>query len=154
VFRTRDGHINIATTGQAIWQRFCKAIGADDFLADPAYANAAARSANRDRLNAEIERRLAGRTSREWIDRFNEAGVPSGPIYAIDEVFADPQVEHLGIAQPLGGTRVVGQPVELSRTPSRAAAPTPAAGAHTEEVLREFGLSDAEIAAARAAKAI
>jgi crotonobetainyl-CoA:carnitine CoA-transferase CaiB-like acyl-CoA transferase len=154
VFRTSDGHINIASTGQKIWERFCRSIDAPEFLSDPAYATAAARSANRDRLNPAIEAKLAGRTSSEWIARFNEAGVPSGPIYAIDEVFADPQVAHLGIAQPVGGTRVVGQPVELSRTPSRAASPTPAAGAHTDAVLREFGLTDSEIAAARAARAI
>ena len=159
VFRTADGHINIASTGQKIWERFCRAIDAPEFLADPDYASAAARSTNRDRLNAAIERKLAGRTSREWIDRFNAAGVPSGPIYSIDQVFADPQVEHLGIAQPVSrpdgkATRVVGQPVGLSRTPSRAARATPTLGADTDAVLREFGLSDSEIAAARAARAI
>ena len=69
-------------------------------------------------------------------------------------MFADPQVRHLGIAQPVGGTRVVGQPVELSRTPSRAATPTPGPGEHTDEILHEFGFTAAEIAAARAAKAI
>ncbi len=154
VFATSDGHINIATTGQAIWERFCRAIGADDLPRQPDYATAASRSTNRDALNAAIGRLLAAGTSRDWIDRLNAGGVPCGPIYAIDEVFADPQVEHLGIAQPVGGTRVVGQPVELSRTPSRAASPTPAAGEHTDEVLREFGFTAAEIDAARATKAI
>jgi formyl-CoA transferase len=159
VFRTADGHINIATTGQKIWERFCRAIGAEDLLADPAYATSAERSANRDALNADIDRRLAADTSAGLIAKLNAAGVPCGPIYAIDEVFADPQVEHLAIAQPAtksGGAvqMVVGQPVLLSRTPSSPACATPELGEHTDEVLREFGFDECEIQAARAARAI
>ena len=159
VFKTRDGHINIATTGQKIWERFCRSIDAGDLLTNPSYATAAARSTNRDGLNAEIGRRLEADTSAALIDKFNAAGVPCGPIYGIDEVFADPQVQHLAIAQqiahPLGAAQtVVGQPVRLSRTPSHPDTPTPEIGAHTDEVLREFGVSATEIAAARAAGAL
>ncbi len=159
VFKTRDGHINIATTGQKIWERFCRSIDAGDLLTNPSYATAAARSTNRDALNAEIGRRLEADTSAALIDKFNAAGVPCGPIYGIDEVFADPQVQHLAIAQqiaqPVGAAQtVVGQPVRLSRTPSHPDTPTPEIGAHTDEVLREFGVSAAEIAAARAAGAL
>ena len=96
VFRTKDGHINIAATGDAIYQRFCAAMGRDDWLADPRYDSPRQRSANRDAMNAEIEAITRTRTSKEWIEAFNAAGVPAGYIYAIDEVFADPQVRHLG----------------------------------------------------------
>jgi formyl-CoA transferase len=89
----------------------------------------------------------------------NEAGVPCGPIYSIDQVFSDRQVEHLGIAQsvvkPNGETlNVVGQPVTLSRTPSRIACAPPEIGEHTEEVLKEFGYGDGEITALRKANAV
>jgi formyl-CoA transferase len=160
VFKTSDGYINIATTGQRIWERFCRAIEAEDFLKDPDYVNAAARSKNRDALNAEIERRLAGRTSAEWVKRLNDAGVPTGPIYSIDEVFADPQVRHVGMAQPVkvkkGAKKLtlVGQPVSLSRTPSKLVAPPPAMGQHTDAVLKEFGFSKAQIAALHKAQAV
>ncbi len=159
VFKTADGHINIATTGTAIWQRMCVAIDAKELLDKPEYATGQARLQNRDALNAELDRYLSRRTSAEWVDRLNEAGVPCGPIYSIDQVFADPQVEHLGIAQEVathdrGPLRVVGQPVGLSRTGSRIAAPPPEVGEHTDEVLREFGFEDAEIARLRAAKAV
>jgi formyl-CoA transferase len=158
VFKTADGHINIATTGH-IWERMCVAIDAKDLPQRPEYATGQARLQNRDALNAEIDRHTAGRTSAEWVERLNAAGVPSGPIYSIDQVFADPQVEHLGIAQEVatpdrGALRVVGQPVGLSRTPSHIAAPPPEVGQHTDEVLREFGFDDAEIARLRAAKAV
>jgi formyl-CoA transferase len=159
VFKTADGYINIATTGQKIWERLCHAIDASALLQRPEYASGDARSENRDALNAEIDGYLAGRTSAEWVDRLNAAGVPCGPIYSIDKVFADPQVHHLGIAQSVekddGGTlTVVGQPVTLSRTPSRIAAPPPRLGQHTEDVLREFGFTGQEIAALRQADAI
>jgi len=159
VFKTKDGHINIASTGQVMWERCCKAIGAPELIDDPLYKTGALRSQNRDTLNAKINERTATKTSAEWIDIFNETGVPCGPIYSIDQVFADPQVKHLGIAQgatrPDGSEQVfVGQPVALSRTPSKIVATPPEQGQHTDEVFKEFGFSDAEIAKLHAAKAV
>ncbi len=159
VFRTKDGHINIASAGQTIWKRFCEAVGARALFENPDYATGAARSKNRDALNAEIERYLAEGTSAEWVERLNNAGVPCGPIYKIDEVFADPQVQHLGIAQSVtkkdkSKMSLVGQPVTLSRTPSKLVARPPELGEHTDAVLREFGFSAREIAALHSVKAV
>jgi crotonobetainyl-CoA:carnitine CoA-transferase CaiB-like acyl-CoA transferase len=156
VFKTADGHINIASTGQKIWERFCKAIEAPDMLANPDYANGASRSKNRDALNAEIDRHTVKRSSAEWIDRLNQAGVPSGPIYSIDQMFADPQVKHVRMAQPVRKSKLtlVGQPFTLSRTPSRLDAPPPELGQHTGAVLKQLGYSAKQIAALRKANAI
>jgi len=159
VFKTADGHINIATTGQKMWTRLCDAISAKTLLQEVDYETSAGRSKHRDRLNAEIDGFLANKTSADWIVILNKAGVPCGPIYSIDAMFADPQVEHLGIATDVkrktGKTfQVVGQPVSLSRTPSKTAAPPPELGQHTEEVLEEFGFSAQEIAALRRSKVI
>ncbi|MBB5692277.1 CaiB/BaiF CoA transferase family protein [Muricoccus pecuniae] len=150
VFKTRDGHINIAATGNAIWKRFAIAAGAPEWLEDPRFKDAASRSDNRDALNAAIDAKIAERTSEEWVTALNEAGVPAGPIYSIDQMFADPQVKHLGIAAEFddGGKAqtYVAQPITLSRTPSRIASHPPAIGEHSEEVLREAGYSEDEIA--------
>jgi formyl-CoA transferase len=159
VFTTADGHINVACAGQKIWERFCLAVDAKWLAESPDYATAAMRLKNRDALNAEIDKIMSHRTSADWVDALNEAGVPCGPIYSIDQVFSDPQVEHLGMAQgvakPNGETlTVVGQPVALSRTPSRIAAAPPEIGQHTDEVLKEFGYGDAEIGALRQANAL
>jgi formyl-CoA transferase len=159
VFKTKDGHINIATTGQKIWERFCNALGAPELMAREAYRSGSLRSQNRNALNHEIDARTVERTSADWVARFNQAGVPCGPIYSIDQVYADPQVEHLGIAQPVTyrdkrKVRMAGQPMALSRTPSRFAAPPPALGEHTEAVLKEFGFAAKEIAALRRAGAV
>jgi crotonobetainyl-CoA:carnitine CoA-transferase CaiB-like acyl-CoA transferase len=159
VFKTKDGYINIATTGQKIWERFCEAAGATALLENPDYQTAAARSKHRDALNAEIDSYLAARTSADWVERFNKASVPCGPIYAIDQMFADPQVEHLGIARSVtrkdkSKMRLVGQPVTLSRTPSRLAARPPELGEHTDAVLKEFGFSARQIVALHKANAV
>jgi len=159
VFKTADGHINIATTGQKIWERFCQALDARDLIPRPEYSTGAARSRNRDALNAEIDQYTVKRTSADWVERFNAAGVPCGPIYAIDQMFADPQVKHIGIAQPVqakdkASMTLVGQPVTLSRTPSRLVTPPPAIGQHTNAVLKEFGFNAKQIAALRKAEAI
>jgi len=158
VFKTRDGIINIATTGHKMWVRLCRAIDADALLDKPEYQTTAARSENRDALNAEIETYLKNRSSAEWVERFNKTGVPSGPIYSIDQVFADPQVRHLGIAQSVARTkpalRLVGQPISMSRTPSRLVARPPKLGEHTDAVLKEFGFSAREIAALHKANAV
>jgi formyl-CoA transferase len=156
VFRTRDGVINIATTGGRIWERFAQAIEAPDLLTHPDYATTALRSQNRDALNAAIETYLAKCTTEEWVGILNAAGVPCGPIYKINDVFSDAQVNHLGMAQavPETGTRLVAQPFTLSRTPSRMAARPPLAGEQTDEVLAEFGFAAPEIAALREARIV
>jgi crotonobetainyl-CoA:carnitine CoA-transferase CaiB-like acyl-CoA transferase len=159
VFKTADGHINIASTGSKIWARFCAAADASELLHRPEYQTAAERSKNRDALNADIETYTVKRTSAEWIERLNKAGVPCGPIYSIDQVYADPQVEHLGIAQAVktkdkSKLRMAGQPMSLSRTPSRLVARPPKLGEHTDAVLKEFGFSAKDIAALRKANAV
>jgi crotonobetainyl-CoA:carnitine CoA-transferase CaiB-like acyl-CoA transferase len=154
VFKTSDGHINVAAVGGTMWERLCHAIGAEALLTDPAYATAAARSKNRDALNAVLDTYFVQRPGAEWVEKLNAAGVPCGPIYSMDQVFADPQVEHLGIVQSLDRLRVVGQPMTLGRTPSRLVAKPPGRGEHNSEVLREAGFSEAEIESLRKAKVI
>ena len=110
-------------------------------------------------LNAEINKRTVKKTATEWIEILNKAGVPCGPIYTIDKMFADPQVRHLGIAQTLnGGNRgdvaYVGQPIDLSRTPAAIVSHPPGLGEHTEEILRDLGLDAAEIADLRARQVV
>ena len=159
VFATKDGHINIAATGDAIYKRFCAAMGREDWLTDPRYDSPGRRSVNRDAMNAEIEGITRTRTSREWISAFNEAGVPAGYIYGIDEVFDDPQVKHLGMAAPanhpdLGDIDLVAQPIKLSGSDFVVRRQTPDLGEHTDEVLAEAGYSAADIDALRAAGAV
>ena len=159
VFKTKDGYINIAAAGQVMWERTCRAIEAPELLEREDFKNGALRSKNRVAVNAEIDKRTAGKTSAEWINLFNEVGVPCGPIYSIDQVFADPQVNHLGMAaagrRPDGSEQLfVAQPFSLSRTPTRIAATPPAQGQHTDEVLKEFGFADSEIAELHRAKAV
>jgi len=159
VYKTDDGYINIATAGQTIWKRFCEVIGAPELVKNPDYIDGAARSKNRDPLDVEISKRLVGKTSNEWVEIMNEAGVPCGPIYNIDQMFADPQVKHLGIAQSVtkrdkSKMYLVGQGVTLSRTPSKLVARPPELGEHTDSVLKEFGFSKRDIGALHKAKAV
>ena len=159
VFPTSDGHINIAVTGQKIWERFCNSIGAPELIKRPEYAGSKDRSKNRDALNREIAERTKTKTSKAWMDALNTAGVPSGPIYSIDQVFADAQVSQLpmtGTVQSpkLGELRLVAQPVTLTRTPSSIQMPPPECGEHTDEILAEYGYSKAEIADMRQRKVV
>jgi crotonobetainyl-CoA:carnitine CoA-transferase CaiB-like acyl-CoA transferase len=159
VFRTSDGYINIASAGDEIFGRFCRAVDRPDLAEHPDYKTGKSRSDNRKALNAEIEAITKTRTSAEWIDRLNKAGVPSGPIYKMDEVFSDPQVKHLGIAQSvhhkqLGDIELIGQAVTLSRTPSRLETASPDAGEHTEAILGELGYSAGDITRLRDKKVV
>jgi len=159
VFKTSDGYINIATTGGRIWLRFAEALGAPDLPNRPEYATAPDRSKNRKQLNAEINKYTEKKSSETWVKEFNAAGVPCGPIYSIDQVFADAQVQHLGMAQHVPNDenrqiQLVGQPVTLSRTPSKMAARPPEFGEQTEEVLAEFGFGNDEIKELRERKVV
>lgn len=152
VFPTSDGHINIAGAGaQNMWERLCKALHAEHLLSVPEYASGVMRSAHRDVLHAQISEYTRQRTSVEWVEVFEAANVACGPIYRMNEVFADPQVRHLGIAVPvahplLGDIKVVGQPFGLSRTPSHLHSATPERGEHTDNILQELGYTSEQIA--------
>ena len=159
VFPTSDGHINIAAAGTHIYRRFCEAIGAPQLIDHPDYKTDKLRSKNRAGMNKTIADITKHKSSREWIDLLNKAGVPCGPIYNMDEVFADEQVRHLKMAAPvhhprLGDLEVVNQAVELSRTPSGIRYPTPDKGEHTDEVLGELGYDAAKIAELRKQKVV
>jgi crotonobetainyl-CoA:carnitine CoA-transferase CaiB-like acyl-CoA transferase len=154
VFRTGDGFINIGASGRKMWERLCAAIGGGEMLEDARFATDALRSDNRDALTVEIERRLACATSAIWIDRLNEAGVPCGRIYSVDEVFADPQVQSLDMVKSVASPhyqplRLVAQAVRLSRTPSEIRVRPPECGEHTAEILASLGCSAEEIAELR-----
>jgi len=154
-YKTADGYLNVAASGDGMWQRLCKAIDREDLLARPELGNNAGRAAHRAEVNAELNRALALRTSAEWVEILNRAGVPCGPIYSVDQVFADTQVEHLqaavAVEHPrLGRFRILNQAARLLRTPAAIVTATPEVGQHTDEVLGELGYSTAEIAALRA----
>jgi crotonobetainyl-CoA:carnitine CoA-transferase CaiB-like acyl-CoA transferase len=159
VFPTSDGHINIAASGQHIFARMCKAMAAERLLEDPDFATGEKRSQHRARLNAEIGSFTKKYTSLDLVERLNAAGVPSGPIYDIGQMFADPQVKHVGMAVPMPhptrkDAAVVNQAVELSRTPAAINRPTPGLGEHSEEILAGLGYSSNDIAALRSKKVI
>ncbi len=151
VFKTKDGHMNIAAAGDIMWDRLCEVLNAPDMHDHPDYATGAARSANRNGVNAEIEKYTVEKTSAEWIEQMTAAGVPCGPIYAINEVFADPQVQHVDMTHPvhhprLGDLNLVGQAINLSRFQPRTGMPTPDTGEHSEGILAGLGFDAAAIA--------
>ena len=148
-FETRDGHINVAPT-PAMWARYCEAMERPELIDDPKFATNAGRVEHRQELNGIFGDMIAQKNSAHWVDVLNAAGIPCGPIHTIDAMFADPQVQHLGIAQevPSGHydeMRLVGQPVNLSRTPSELRTAAPAHGEHTATLLAELGYSSADI---------
>jgi crotonobetainyl-CoA:carnitine CoA-transferase CaiB-like acyl-CoA transferase len=152
VFATADGHMNIAVAGQEIWGRFCRALAQEDWMADPEFADAPARSDNRERLNSLIGEVIVEKTTAAWVEDFNGLGVPCGPIYNIGEMFADEQVKHLGLAQPLtspvlGEMKFVRQPISLSRTPSSFVVAPPEVGGQTREILEGLGYGPDDIVA-------
>jgi crotonobetainyl-CoA:carnitine CoA-transferase CaiB-like acyl-CoA transferase len=158
LFRTKDGIMNLAGGGQEMWNRIVETLGIQEQAKDPAFATDKSRAQNRDRTNALLQSVLETDTSANWIAKLNKAGVPSGPVYAMDEVFADPQVKHLGLEWPvehklLGTVNLVRAPMNLEgvQPPRR---PTPERGEHTAEVLAEFGVSAEELAALKAKGAV
>jgi crotonobetainyl-CoA:carnitine CoA-transferase CaiB-like acyl-CoA transferase len=151
VFPTKDGMINIAANGERMWRDFLHVCGADEYGDDERFKTPRARATNRAELREVVEDKLRQRPSAEWIVEFNKAGVPCGPILTIDQVFADPQVEHLGLAQQVesdiyGPLTLVRSPTRLSRTPTALRRASPYPGGDTEEVLREYGYRDDDIA--------
>lgn len=151
VYKAKDGYMNIAVFGSKIWERFCDILGAPEWVTDGRYKDKQGRSINRDSINAEINRRLAAQDCAYWVERFNAGGVACGLINDVKGVFEEPQVQHLGIVKEVvskhhGSQRLVGQPMQLERTPSTIARAAPKRGEHSEEILKEIGLEAAELA--------
>jgi crotonobetainyl-CoA:carnitine CoA-transferase CaiB-like acyl-CoA transferase len=149
-YTTADGYINVAASGEGMWARLCEAIGRKDLLEAPEFKGAENRAKNRAALNAALDQALKAKSSAQWVELLNAAGVPCGPIYTVDQVFGDPQVKHLQAAvevehPKLGRFGVLNQAVRLSRTPAKVAAPTPEVGQHTDEILKELQYSDGDI---------
>jgi formyl-CoA transferase len=160
VFPTSDGHINIAASGDNLFKRCCKALGAPELIDHPEHATGALRSQNRKAVNERVAAITRTKPSTYWIEALNEAGVPCGPINTVDQTFAEPQVKHLAIARAvkhpkLGDIKVVGQPINLSDFPQpKELKPTPELSQHTEEVLTGLGYDAKAIDSLRAAKVI
>ena len=154
VFKTADGHVNIAVAGQAIYERFCDAINAPELKDHPDFATGALRSQNRKAMNAAIDAITCQKPSAFWIDHLNAAGCPCGPIYSMDQMFEDAQVKHVEMAVPVSHPRmglfqIVNQAIKMSRTPSKIRSATPEQGEHTDAILTELGYSPEAIAAMR-----
>jgi len=159
VYPTSDGYVNIAAAGKVIWTRLCEALGAPGLATQAEYATGELRSKNRAPLAKVLAELTQRHSSEQLIELLNDAGVPCGPIYKMDQVFADPQVEHLQMAVPVprpegGELKLVGPAMKLSRTPARMKRAIGAAGEHNAEILGELGYGAAEIDALRAANVI
>jgi len=155
LFDTADGEIQIVAAGERLWPRFCELAGMQGLLDDPRYATEKLRLANRDALNEEIGAVLRTRPTAYWTDLFNEGGIPCGPVYAMDQTFADPQVRHLGMAQEtvhpeLGAMELVANPINVEGADRAIRSAPPLLGQHTDQVLGELGLSAADIDGLRA----
>jgi formyl-CoA transferase len=147
VYRAQDGHLNLAVGNDDMWQRLCRALGLPELADDPRFAKASARLKHRAAMDEILEAALAKKPATEWVELLNAAGVACGPIYTVDQVFADPQVAQAGLVQelshPLWGLhKVMGLPVRLGRTPARVRTAAPIPGAHTREILGELGYDE------------
>ena len=159
VFPTSDGHINIAASSSRVFGRFCDAIGQPDWKHKPEWKVQKARSAQRKEINAAIGEITRTKPSEHWIELLERAGVPCGPIYMIDQVFADPQVQHLQMATPMhspvvGDVEVVASAISMTGFSKVIRLPTPEMSSSTDEVLASIGYSADEIAEMRKKGAI
>jgi crotonobetainyl-CoA:carnitine CoA-transferase CaiB-like acyl-CoA transferase len=150
VFKTKDGFINIAASGEAIWQKLAIALGHAEWISEPEFSTAQARSQNRSKLGDKIDECTKTKSTSDWIAILNDDGVPCGPIYSIDEMFADPQIRHLQISQSVINSQsteipVLTQPLSLSRTPSTLDKAAPLIGEHTDKILNELGYKQSEV---------
>ncbi len=159
LFEAADAPVNIAPAGPGQFESLCRVAGLEGLLDDPRFTDYAARSRNRDVLNRELSAKFSERPAAYWIERLNEAGVPCGPVNKMDQVFADPQVESLGIARTvehprLGRLQLVGQPIDLAGTEPAIADAAPELGADTDEVLESLGYGRDDVLALRREAAV
>lgn len=152
--RTKDGYVTVGANNPRLWERLCEAIGRTELQEDPRFVDNDARMTNRLVLQDELERTLTQETTATWVQRFEDAGFPAGPIYDYQQVFEDPHTIERGMLQeyehPVAGTvKVLGIPVKLSATPGSIRLPAPLLGEHSAEVFAQLGLSEERLDALR-----
>ena len=146
-FTASDGLLNLAAATEGMWAKLCAVLELEDLRAHPDYADNTARSRNRAALRDRLNERLATRPALEWTRALIAAGIPAGPIYTLDQVFADPQVRAAGLAEevehPVIGTlRQLSNPLRMESVGRRTVrGHPPLLGEHTEAVLGDFGLA-------------
>jgi len=155
VFPSSDGHFNIAASSARVFGRFCEAIGKPEWKDKEEWNTLIKRSAARKEINAAISEITRTKPAAHWVELFEEAGVPCGPIYNIDQMFADPQVKHLGMATPVkspkhGELNLVANPINMEGLPRKVYDAVAEAGQHTDEILGSVGYTKAEIEKLRA----
>jgi crotonobetainyl-CoA:carnitine CoA-transferase CaiB-like acyl-CoA transferase len=158
-FPTADGHLNIAATSNKNFKIFCKLIDRENMAADPRFASIASRRQNKEAMNAMIADALQAKTTAEWFELVVAAGLPCGPVYDIQQAFADPQVEALrlrrSVTHPrLGELDLVAQPCEITGFDREIRTATPDIGEHNSEILQTLGYNSDEIAKLKAARVI
>lgn len=152
-FTAADGMLNLGAATPGMWAKVCELLGLEDLRDHPDYADNSSRAKNRDALRAKMNERLSARSAIEWTKLFIEAGVPAGPVYTLDQVFEDPQVKHLGLAEEvshpvIGALRQLSNPLRMESIGGKTVkAHPPLLGEHSEDVLRGFGIPDDELAA-------
>jgi formyl-CoA transferase len=155
VFPASDGYINIAAGSQRLFVRLCDTLGHPEWAERPDWRTYADRLTNRAALNEAISAVTRAQPAAYWIEVFEEAGVPCGPIYNIGQVFADAQVKHLGVATKLpGGAEVLASPITISGIAKAAPRGVPGANEHAIEILREIGFTESDIDRLHQARAI
>lgn len=157
LFQAKDGVLNLGASGEANWKKLCKVLLQPQWIDDPRYATEPIRITRREEVNAMLNTVFATNTVAHWTEALNAVGVPCGPVYKMDEVFADPQVAHIGAAQSVTrhdnheDIRLVSQPTILSRTPASIRTAAPLSGEHTDAILHALSYTDEEIAALKEA---
>jgi len=148
-FKALDGYINIAPSGDLMWERLAHSIGLEALLDDPRFRTNDLRLQNRGQLNKIIEDITSKRPMSEWIEYLNKVGVPCGPLYNLAQTFDDQQVKHqkmmLEIDQPSGKVKILGFPIKMSGTPAKISRPAPQLGQHVDEILQALGYSTEKI---------
>jgi CoA:oxalate CoA-transferase len=147
LFPTRDGRIALAPPDDAFFGRLMDVLGCPELKDDPLYRTQTARVANRERINAIVGGKLAMNTTDYWVETLNAAGVPSGPVHAVADVFKDPQIVAqemvIDVEQPGHGVvQMLGFPMKFAGAPCTVRRPAPALGQHSDEVLTELGFTE------------